>query len=78
MQIYVALGQGIAVGGNPGSIKGRDDGGKVDAHGIADHAFIESARILGAIDIGRFALIGANIVWHDIPPLRVYVESPAR
>lgn len=76
----VALGQGITLGGNPGSVKVLDNGEKFYAPRIADHAFIGGgARVLGAIEVGRFAVIGVNaVVLQDVPPLTVCVGSPAR
>lgn len=77
---YVMIGQSVTVGGNPGRHRIDADGRRRYTPKIGNHVYIAAgARVLGGIEIGDGAIIGANaVVTRSVPPLCVVAGNPAR
>ena len=79
---FATIGSNVTLGGRTGSKVNYclEDGTKMTVPRIGKYAYIATgSKILGGVDIGACAIVGANsVVLNHVPPCSVVVGSPAR
>lgn len=77
----VMIGQGVTIGGAPGTSRFEAHTGKMVSYPkIDDYVYIAAgARIIGGIEVGSFSIVGANAVLKKtIPPFSVCFGVPVK